>query len=368
MARIAPVNRIRLSPLTVAGSVASLITGTGDIDLGQVSISAVASGGGGGDSFAHGDSVEITGSGFGSSPTFTFTGGANGPFETVSNAQSPAAKSGWNWSRFGAPWKVITDGTRGKCVGQQMVEDTIFNWSSEYTLPSSVPEGGKLYITYWAKSSNDIGSGQWKMLRIQQASDIADDGQTTYLKLFGSNDFVELSGSQNFYGDSGDGYIDANNTWMRVEIKLTAGTQGNRNGSIRYRVFRGSSVPSDSGVDMESAPGNYDIRTQHYSYNNSGRYSSLLWQNYCGNGAGSPYFSIDDQYVQVGSFKRVELWNALSKASATLREIQEITSWSGSAVTVRLNKGGLSAGTYYLVVLDDNYVDTVLASRQIEVT
>lgn len=344
-------------------------------------------GGGGGGELAHGDSVTITGSGFGTMPTFYFAGGANGALETTSLASTPneghnqegdAASAGMNWTRYSSPYATVaTDATRGKVL---YMDDYT---AQEYKFPSTIPLGGKFMVKYYAlyDSSNDgPGSGpggtdpQIKFMRIQAGTtaieDTAHNMVFTYLVASTPPEWMFYVNSAGGAGSSTHYLIDElgdesrfpaiNGIWSRVEKKITAPTsQGASNGRMLYRAIRAGAASAGNYASFTDINGNPD----------SARYSAITWQNWSGNGMRREAlgFRLDDQYVSLGTFKCVELWNSTTPANATLREIQEPTTWSDTSITVRLNKGGLSAGTYYLVVLDDAESDIVLASKEITI-
>lgn len=344
-------------------------------------------GGGGDDTYAHGDSVTITGSGFGSTmPTFGFAGGVAGQLETTSTGSTPSnngnpvedvptQKGTFSWRRFAAgsgfarQVEIVEDATRGKSLGKSQTSSGNYVVSSEYTFNNTIPASGKAYISYWCKATltGSGGSAQYKLWRMMGDSNVSDTNTNLVGHfLAGSSNIHENPTGTNIlmYGGSGDGYWNANGNWMRIEIKFIPGTQGNRDGKVLYRAFRGSSVPSNQSFSGSG----YDIRTQSLSYPNSTRYSAFMWERWVGNGYSAVTWGEDDHYAQEGSFRRVEVWNTDTPSTATIREIQEPTSWSSTSITIRLNKGGLSAGTYYVVVLDDSETDTVLASKQITIS
>jgi len=60
---------------------------------------------------------------------------------------------------------------------------------------------------------------------------------------------------------------------------------------------------------------------------------------------------IDDVYVST-SRKRVEIGNASTFATSTIREIQIPSTWANTSIQLKLNKGKLPSGTAYLYVID----------------
>lgn len=333
-----------------------------------------AAGSSGGGSVSHGDEVTITGSGFGSAmPTFTFTGGAGGLLESTTTGAKPsgvaAFANGWCWDRWNISNQVCagyTDASRGKVIR--------INYSGsgeaahEYTFSPQVPaDGGKLMVKYYARYSfsGSGGGRQCKMLRVCAGTSNVEDNNHNFL-------YTQRDGEEHIYvNSSGTSDQDVwdfgsettkNGQWQRYETKIVTGSQGQRNGKILFRRNINGNYLVDSAFGSGRA-----IQSQAYNYPTSHRYGSVMWQNWWGNGYSNGDIALDDHYVQIGSFRCVELWNSPTPASATLREIQPPTAWSDTSVTVKLNKGGLPAGTYYLVVLDDTEADTVLASKEITV-
>lgn len=339
---------------------------------------AVQGSGGGGDEFAHGDSVTITGSGFGSMPTFAFAGGSQGVLETTSvgvtpdsgvNTSGPGA-AGFNWIRFnntGSNATIFSDSTRGKVLSYDFGADS-GEVAQEYRFASTIALGGKVMVKYHGKydlTDTDPGQtgpgSQIKFARLQcGTSDISDTNHNMVFTFLVSNymHYVNSLGGTgaetNYLGDSSN-FPARNNVWSRVEKKITAPTsQGASNGRIIYRAIR-----------IGGTVGSYYSNTTMNSNPDAERHSAYTWQNWIGNGMIANRVSLDDHYVSMGTFKCVELWNTDTPSTATLREIQEPTSWSDTSITVRLNRGGLADGNYKLVVLDDSESDVVLASRDV---
>lgn len=331
--------------------------------------------------YTHGDTVQITGSGFGTMPTFAFAGGSAGPLETTSvgltptspaNTSGPTAVTGFNWTRFATLASILDDSSRGKCIGYTGGASGGES-SQEYRFPSTVPTGGKLMIKYYGRYSavNSGGIGpQYKWARLQSGvSDIADtvhNAVFTYHVINGGNMVITNSvggtGSDVWYPGT-NALPNMDGVWRRVEKKIIAGTQGSYNGSYRIRAYSGIAP----AYVTSSSVNNRDLQSQVMTYPDAERYIAYTWQNWWGNGFTNGTFAIDDHYVQLGSFACVEVWDTPDPATATKREIQEPLSWSDSSISVRLNKGGLSPGTYYIVVLADSTSDVVLASKQIRI-
>lgn len=355
-------------------------------------------GGGGGDNFAHGDLVEITGSGFGSTmPTFFFAGGANGVLENTTTGQTPnsgnnveggTTSNGFNWTRFSAtePYgTIINDGSRGKVVG--VVGSGRGESSSECRFSSGVGLNSRIMVKdycrydavtqtlaeFVASGGNELEYGpQWKLGTFMAGfTDISDNNGSNFkfTMLFDSPMAYCVpgggTGADTWYLPGGNNTPVINGTWQRSERKIITPTaQGTANGQVYYRVCRNTS----SGYVSDTASGsNAQLQSECNLYPNSLRYTAFTWQDWWGNGLIDGSFAHDDHYISVGSFACVELWPTTDPATSphNQREIQEPTAWADGSITVRLNRGGLSDGTYYLVVLADSVSDTVLASRQI---
>lgn len=307
-------------------------------------------------------------------PAFAFTGGNAGPLETTTVGSTPTGVSafatGWCWDRFNINsivGKAFNDSTRGKVI--RISDAGTGEATHEYTFPSTIGVSSKLMVKYYGRYSvtGSIAGRQIKAVRIcAGTSDIIDSNHNyLYTQRDGEEHiYVNSSGTADQdvwdFGSESD-FIDG--TWKRFEHKIVTGTQGNRDGQTYFRRNLNGSYLSDTATSTGR-----DIQSQVYTYPTTDRYGSCMWQQWWGNGYSNGDFAIDDHYISMGTFKCVELWNSLTPASATIREIQEPTSWSSTSVTVRLNKGGVAPGSYYLVVLDDTVTDTVLASRAITVT
>lgn len=341
--------------------------------------------GAGGGTFAHGDDVTITGTGFGSTmPTFLFAGGATGILETTTTGQtpnggtnadgSPSGSIGFNWTRFrgisDTDAVVINDGTRGKVIGKS---STYEECSQECKFSTGVGFSSKIMVKFWARYNCALGGpgdDQYKIADLMAGtSDISDNNGSNFkiTWLLGQGMAYNVpsggTGAETWYLPDTP---DVDNQWQRFEQKIiTPSAQNTSNGQMYYRITRNS---VESYMSASGANASTQLQSGVNMYPNSLRYNAYAWQNWGGNGLTANGMGIDDHFVQVGSFACVELWNTNNPATATVREIQEPTAWADGSITVRLNKGGLPAGNYYLVVLADSVADTVLASLPITVS
>lgn len=337
--------------------------------------SSAVQGGGGGDSFSHGDSVTITGTGLGSMPNFAF---ASQILESATVGQVPSSPTngdgpqgpGWNWQRFAQDGLVATDAERGKCWRHNNTSGSAGAEASfEYRLPSDLGTSDKFMMKCYGKYLMTVGGGgandQMKAYRLcNGVTDIQDNDHTTYITHnIGINCNPVPSAQQLWYADNP--WLELDNVWRRTDLKIITPTGTDTfDGQMFVRVGDDSEVPDYQ--DLES--GGYDLQTELNLYNTSDRFRGIIWQNWSNYGTSD--FWIDDPYIGWGGFRCVELWPTNDPATSPLaqREIQEPLEWSNTEVTIRLNRGGRTNGTYYLVVLDDSETDTILAYRQITLT
>lgn len=333
-----------------------------------------ATGGGGGDTFAHGDSVTITGSGFGTHPMdIDFLGGVGGPIESTALNGTPSNTSAWVFNDFGAPPVVKSDSVRGKTFMNTLSGsgDATTYESNVYNVFSSkrIAPGAEIYWTYvlWANYTGTASTRQFKLFRIGKSQTVVDENTNVLIHcLNGSTNLNENTGGSYVLMDgSGTGWTPGDR-WVRVEVAYIVGTQGGSDGNYQIRF----SYPNGSGTWTKSNwmtfSGGGRNNTQVLSYPDSNRYGYIGWQHGIFNGLTNMTLKWDDAYVQRGTFKRVELRKTLG--ANEVGEIQSITSWSDTSVTIKLNQGGLAAGDYYLVVLGDSANDSVLASKQITIS
>lgn len=319
----------------------------------------------------HGDTVTITGSGFGSTiPTFSFLGGADGILENGTTNQTPADQSGWTFSRFNVFPKIGSDGTRGKCFINTLDGSSNFECCTSYDMGAgnTIAAGGKMYVSYMMRAAMDLasnGQDQFKIWRIGKADNISDDDTQIWQNYFDGTIQVHENptGSSDTYYDGS--YWSPSSSWKRVEIKLQASTQGGANGILEIRMgFDGVSVPA---ILQATSAGDSRELTQMRNYPDANRYRYFMLHLGIFNGPTNMVLATDDHYVQSGSLKRVECWSSLTPSSATRRELQKPTSWSDGSIDIKFNKGAFASGAAYLVVLDNQFTDTVLGSKAITI-
>ena len=142
------------------------------------------------------------------------------------------------------------------------------------------------------------------------------------------------------------------NEWISVEYEITLPSNYlEQDGSVRGWASAGSVVDSRS----RSGFGSWDTsESEAYTFD------SFWFRNYIPTPAAgcdpTYYLNADDVYVDT-SWSRVMIGDSATFASCTRREMQGITAWSNSSVTVTMNQGLFSAGeTVYVFVVDSDGV------------
>lgn len=328
----------------------------GDLD------SANPTGGGGG-----GETFTITGIGFGSHGLdIEFLGGADGHLRTAPLGVDSSFDS-WSVDTTFNPDKVIVDNAnRGHSWELDYTgESGTLNGKVTFDYGASIPEGTDVVMGYWAYIRTDETLGQWKMLRVQAVNSVVDQGGEVVLFNWtaGSGKQLILRPDDSLGGNdiSGFGakYPGNDGTWTFIELILKSSTEGVANGDIKQtRHIEGAVYEK---ADLTS----YFPANSTMTYGESLRWRYFTFQNYMGNGFGSAddplRVGMSDQYIQVGTTKRVFLTDNATFALSTWREIQKPLTWSDTTVTGTLNHANRAAGNYYIHIVEG--VDTVLASQ-----
>jgi len=358
-------------------------------------------GGGGGGTYSHGDDVVLTDPSIsGSAWAQAFAGGAQGPIETTTVGQIPANTLGgvnpqsaatnptdgpattnnsWSWRRFSQRPIVANDATRGKVIGGAYSGfGSNPDVAMEYRFPGTIANGGRVYTSFRTKVSYSPGSaGQHKILRLCGGSESAiEDTLTNFV--FSNQQFngsvsmlanTANSGTnqQTWYNTDVSQWDDTNTVWQFTELflQMSSGT-GVRDGQIFIRNFTGGSVPTPANPSAFDGNGNplaNNLNSQWLSRpsnNSSALMMSFLWENYVGNSWTAANLFQDDYYVNTSDWRRLQLWNTASAATATVREAQELKSLGSGTLTFRLNEGGLAPGDYYATLLGNTASDSIV--------
>jgi len=339
--------------------------------------------------FVHGQSVTISGSGFGTNPALTAGDGpqwlqdiiqvgtpgsdialnslSSGPFFNHANWSNDTLASATRSPQF-------SDVSRGGAATQSIrAFNDVRNGSGfYYHIGDSGPTNKRAYASWFVRANPVTGYAaywQWKQFRATPGAPIHGDQPGSFYYTCqitnasspticdGTNYYINYCCSSLGYDCQSDGStiqppyacyqnqswpssplssappgsatygVRQNDVWFHVEFYGLASDAGTANGSIRVTTTDGTTTPGNSFYV-------YDTMTH---FNESDLWKWLDWQNYMGIATGlsemSAYFT--DVYVQHGSWARVEICTADGKHC----EIQPYTAWSDTEVTIALNRG-----------------------------
>lgn len=292
-----------------------------------------------------GESISITGSGFGShnlqieSLQQSIEGGTNGQI---------FQKSGWtlsDWDLYGVSPRYADDSVHSGSKSIKCSYTAGGNCAFAYDMPDVGP-GQRFYATWWVKYSGST-AGQWKMFRASEALTISDGNQQlnmfNWFSLQQQNVLHPSYPAQRtlWYGGL---YPTGDNTWHRVELDYVAGSTSTANGVITVRVTKeNGTVATGSNSDVNTHP-------------NGGSWRHAIWQNYLGNGiTGANNIWLDDLYVQYNTPARVELCAGSTWGNRGKCEIQVPSKWGTSQIVAMVNSGSFaSSSTVYIYVVDSS--------------
>ena len=314
-----------------------------------------------------GESVTISGSGFGTKATAapkkfdTFDNGVNG---TPLNARDGSwriyecANGGNpnpNCDGQGALYSNAFAHSGSLSVGRRIVNFENFN-TNYYTYPQPSTE---MFISYWWRTANADSSDKTiiKMSRINSST--AAGGGGVYngaggTTLGGTFDLMSGSGPycafnngtamQELFFSTTDGSVarlatPPRNTWIRVDMHKKLSSPGVSNGAISINML---------GVDSAS-----NMAAMTRAAGKSFLLDTVLLGLEDGAAANHSYeMYIDDMYIDTTP-ARIEICNSSTWNARTSCEIQPATSWSASSVTFTGNQGSIAASSSrYLYVVD----------------
>ncbi len=297
--------------------------------------------------FSQGQSINISGSGFGTKPT-----AAPVLWDTVDNIPSYSGLSDGNSIPVGGsnPWPSPYGNSSGKNYvkyntndGQRGVSSAQYkatNQTTAYLDGLTWPATGYTYVSWWWKTDTNVGGGDHssKFLRMSDASDEVNrtfswtQRQDYVYDTSSSCDFVNQYGVdfQNYCSDFSYTYSQPVNTWVFFEAWFNSKNQ-------TYTLRMNGSK----------------IRTTSYSPGTTS--FNELWKiGFDGGGNSPPSITwwMDDIYVD-NSFSRVMLGNAPTYDSSTHFEMQPLSSWSEGSITAKFNQGSFANGaTAYIYIID----------------
>jgi len=319
--------------------------------------------------WSDGNSVTISGSGFGTKSTAApaiwddFDGGTNG--NSIAG-QSPVVGPSWDtYTSHGTNPRYSNTGNRTNstlCSLHDFVVSSQYNCSLEYISVES-----QVFFTFWWKYTKQQsyynrntkpwveygqGGGMWPSAYIgfgnpdygdgSLRNSVQDQPHPTDGTLWGATNLTSVASD-----------------WIRIDQYLEQSSPNVSNGTFKTWVHK---PYSGGGItfDCDSGENVYMTRTSSNNWR-QWHFGSFFSRDTEPAGGGLPadgYIYIDDIYFDV-TRARVEVGNASTWSGCSQREIQRPTAWSSSSVTVVANEGGFSSlsGKYVYVVDSEGNVN-----------
>jgi hypothetical protein len=321
--------------------------------------------------WSHGNSVTISGGGFGSKSTAAPK--IWDDFESGSNSQSiegeyPIVGPAWDaYTSHGTPPKYCSSGNRTNsalCSRHDFTVSSQYNCSLEYLLVTDTA-----YFTFWWKYDKDgsdynrntkpwveygQSDGMWPAAYIGFGNpDYGDGGIRNSVQ-----DQPTMPSDGTLWGSTGLTSVDE--TWIRIEQYLEQSSPDTSNGTFMTWMHKPYAGTPAITFDMNSGENSYETRTGSSQWR-QWHFGSFFARDVEPAGGGGPidaYIYVDDLYFDV-TRARVEIGNASTWSGCTWREIQRPTAWSGSSITVVVNEGGFGSlsGKYVYVVDSEGNVN-----------
>ncbi|MBN1670497.1 MAG: hypothetical protein JXR37_05670 [Kiritimatiellae bacterium] len=313
---------------------------------------------------AHGQTVTITGSGFGAKATAgplvwdDFESGATG---ALVYGHAPAVENmggGWTWSDYhSSVERPRYDGSAAKPNSARHSRHSHYgqNYNISLELYHERPEtGDEAYFTYYwrhAKTSTlwtrnckpwieyGTGDGMWPAAYIGFGNvDLGDGGLRNSVQDNGGTTDDTL------WGGTGLAAIQAE--WIRIEVYLKQSAPDTRNGAFQTWIHRPHAASPSIRLDLSDTA--YCTRTssRHWRQWHFGSYHTADDP-----ASATGVICVDDLYFDT-TRARVEIGDAATWAACTHREIQIATAWNSTQISARLNQGTFPdlSGKYLYVV------------------
>ena len=146
--------------------------------------------------------------------------------------------------------------------------------------------------------------------------------------------------------------VPQSNTWVRIDMYAKLSDLDTANGVFNCKTWGYETFSKTDITSRKTAGGNYQLDSVILG---------LMHANHQYDAGG---LKITDVYID-NTQQRVELTDSATYASSTISEIQPVTAWSDTSITINLNTDALSAGTYYLHVIDDSGASIYNESRSV---
>lgn len=227
-------------------------------------------------------------------------------------------------------WRLVSSGERTGSsfhAKQELVSQRLGALSYNQTL-----QANEFYNTFWFKTTSlSIAGKFWRIYGNDPGKNIYISTGGTDTMIRGYSECTACSPAPATQWGSPNSFVI--NQWHRVEIIM-------KRSPDEFRVYL-------DGVEQWHRVSSLgDNQYVYPNYNGVGHTMDVgnMMEN-----AGS--WNFDDVYIDY-TRARVELGNASTWASCTIREIQIPTAWSDNSITVKVNKGSFTSGTVYLFVID----------------
>jgi len=313
--------------------------------------------------FADGQQVTITGSGFGTTPTNASfltaeSGTAGSPLsETAWTRSSPSTDGAWSTPVYSSARAL--NGTKSiLCPYPSGTYGCAFSWGSSQPIT-------KAYISFWlygdykAFKAAPENYFQWKMLHVAPSANYGTVAPMFLVTQWPKSDGTCLQAlSVNFPDTSYVTSTPDNNywrtcfpqgEWVRMEVFLQESDPGVANGTeiVKYYSTKANSWTTWTNYNKNLISRGATM-TDRWMYMHFGHY---IGNDHVGKNVDTYW---DNVYVQQGTFARIELCDSSSWSTCKKRQVQKPVSWSSSSIIISANSGPFTTGeTAYLYFIDD---------------
>jgi len=161
--------------------------------------------------------------------------------------------------------------------------------------------------------------------------------------------------------------------WRRTDQFIETGTAGNYDGNLSIVGHYPDKSQAPELLPMNTFEGTAVYPDQERLLGSDGdKLRYFIHQNFFGNGDGSEPLKDfgaqvrhDSIFIQVGSYRRLELCNNADYSLATHREIINPTSWVNDEIVAQFRQGAFSSGTAWIHVMGDSGVADSIASAEV---
>lgn len=286
----------------------------------------------------HGSTLMISGSGFGTKPT-----GSPLKWDDFEGGGSGNALSGWDFTGTVNP-TYSTGVRRTNSTMSGRANFTQGSWGSNFGIDNTTFNTVYFDAWYYYDVTYPVVSRNHKLFRLHaNTSGSPNLYYNVYCNTAGhfSQDGVS-TGRWHVWPNIGSDYFASN--WAHIQVYLQASSPGGTDG-VAHMWIDGVKVVNENAFTTREA--------------GDSTWNALWFGNYLGHDAegscaaiGDTYTYWDDVYVDTTP-ARVEIGDASTYSASRHREIQLPDSWSDSAISVRLNRGGFSSFSgLYLYVVD----------------